>query len=296
MSEKYSPTRPRQSIGRVKNTRRRPKRFPPFWRGVMLTAALLCSVVLAGIAAIAAANALGIEPSGQDNSLPAAAQPDSSQTSALSSAPNSNGQNTDSQTNEKKGVEFNQSFQQSDLWSLVLVNSQVAIPDSFSPQLTNYSNVMLDQRALQAYQQMRDGAAASNITLWISSAYRSQESQEKLFKEQVVKEMKGGLTQNQAEDKACLSVARPAHSEHETGLALDLNGVKENFHQTKEYTWLMENAAEYGFILRFPPEKQEITGVRYEPWHFRYVGIDAAREIAKRQISLEEYLGFAIEH
>ena len=104
-----------------------------------------------------------------------------------------------------------------------------------------------------------------------------------------------GNDQQAAEDEAATVVARPGCSEHNTGLAVDVEcadfaDLDEGFRDTFAYEWLMEHCAEYGFILRFPQDKEDITGVIYEPWHYRYVGVEAATEIMSRGLCLEEYL------
>ena len=89
---------------------------------------------------------------------------------------------------------------------------------------------------------------------------------------------------------AATVVARPGTSEHHTGLAIDFNGVKDDFYKTKEYSWLMSNAANYGFILRYPQNKTDVTNVIYEPWHFRYVGKVHAQKVVQSGLCLEEYI------
>ena len=98
------------------------------------------------------------------------------------------------------------------------------------------------------------------------------------------------LTREQAEIRAATAVARPRTSEHELGLAVDFNSVEENFEDTKEFKWLKENAHKYGFIMRYPKENQDLTAVIYEPWHYRYVGIENALEIKNSGLCLEEFL------
>ena len=90
--------------------------------------------------------------------------------------------------------------------------------------------------------------------------------------------------------------ARPGFSEHQTGLTIDCNTIDDAFGQTKEAQWLAEHCADYGFIIRFPDGKEDITGYQYEPWHIRYVGVDTAKEIDQLGVSLEEYLGVQSEY
>jgi D-alanyl-D-alanine carboxypeptidase len=174
---------------------------------------------------------------------------------------------------------------------LILVNAANKIPDDYKLNLTTSFGVRMDQIISAAYTEMWKSALEAGITLWISSGYRSEEEQRLLFSDEVRTHMEKGLTRQQAEKEAEKSVARPGYSEHATGLTLDLNGVKEDFDQTKAFAWLSQHAQEYGFILRYPKDKQNITKVRFEPWHYRYVGKESARAMKSDNLCLEEYLG-----
>ena len=150
----------------------------------------------------------------------------------------------------------------------------------------------VDERIVEPFQQMQAAAQADGVSLWISSGYRSVQRQSELFDRAVEENLGNGMGQQQAEAVAALSVARPGCSEHNTGLAIDLNGVREDFDTTPEYEWLTEHAAEYGFILRYPEDKQEITKIRFEPWHYRYVGVEHAKAMQERHFCLEEYVEY----
>ena len=128
---------------------------------------------------------------------------------------------------------------------------------------------------------MIDAAKEDNIKLTVVSGYRTNNEQKSLFNNST---KKNGL------EHALLYSAKPGHSEHQLGLAVDLNSVYESFEKTKEYEWLKENAYKYGFIERYPKGKEFITGYGYEPWHYRYLGIDVATKIYEDNISYEEYL------
>lgn len=127
-------------------------------------------------------------------------------------------------------------------------------------------------------------------TVWIQSAYRSYDKQKTLFNNKVEEYKREGKSQEEAEELAQKLVQRPECSEHHLGLAVDFNYVNNEFEDTKEFRWLQENAAEYGFILRYPKDKEQITGVSYEPWHWRYVGKEHAKKIKEQEICLEEYV------
>lgn len=140
-------------------------------------------------------------------------------------------------------------------------------------------------------EQMICDAKKEGIILWISSGYRSVDLQTKLFKRQMEREKsKEVINDEEAEKRAARIVARPYTSEHNTGLAIDFNGVEDNFYTTKEYKWLINNAHKYGFIERYQKKWQSHTGVIYEPWHFRYVGKEVASLVRESGLCLEDYI------
>lgn len=181
-------------------------------------------------------------------------------------------------------------------WRLILVNQWNKLPDDYSINLTQLRNGnAIDERAYPDLQDMMDAARAEGLSPLICSSYRTQEEQEELYIEKVNQYLAEGYSQESAETEAGKWVAFPGTSEHQTGLAVDIVALSyqvldDHQEDTAEQKWLMENAYKYGFILRYPPEKSHITGVNYEPWHYRYVGKEAAREIYERGICLEEYL------
>lgn len=177
-----------------------------------------------------------------------------------------------------------------DAWALVLVNYDHKLPDSFLPDLKQDDGVEMDSRIVEPFEAMKAAAKTEGLSLYASSAYRSNQLQGELFRQEVSQNSKLYPTASQAEAVAAESVARPGYSEHGTGLAIDLNGVQDSFVQTKEYRWLLEHAQDYGFVLRYPEDKQEITHIKFEPWHFRYVGIENAEKMKQENICLEEYL------
>ena len=141
---------------------------------------------------------------------------------------------------------------------------------------------------------MIQDADAQGIKLWVSSGYRSNERQKELFSNKVRKYMGQGYTREESETLADTIVAKPGTSEHNLGLAVDLNGVRDDFCDTKEFAWLNENAANYGFILRYDNHKQKVTGKIYEPWHFRFVGQEHAKKMKEKDLRLEEYVSLLI--
>ena len=182
-------------------------------------------------------------------------------------------------------------------WNLILVNGEHPLPEDFqTPELTQLRNGQsIDSRAYSALQAMMDAARAEGLAPLICSSYRTWEDQETLFANKVQSYLEQGYSQADAEEYAAYWVARPGTSEHQAGLAVDIVDTNyqlldEHQAQTPVQLWLMEHCAEYGFILRYPTDKSDLTGVGYEPWHYRYVGIVAAKEIMEQEICLEEYL------
>lgn len=172
---------------------------------------------------------------------------------------------------------------------LVLVNADNPLPSWYQPNLTDAFGIKLDRSALKPYTEMKTDASKDGVTLWISSAYRDGALQSTLFQREVEECSKTYPTYSEAVAAAARSVAKPGYSEHETGLALDLNGVEDDFDQTAAFRWLNSHAQDYGFILRYPKDKQDVTGIKYEPWHYRYVGVENAKAMKEASLCLEEY-------
>lgn len=182
--------------------------------------------------------------------------------------------------------------------SRFIVNGEYSLPENYKPTLAEAvkgSGYYLDYRVAPYYQKMYDAAKADGIILTPVSGYRSYERQERNFENEIEANIKTGLDRKEATVKAATVIMVPGSSEHNAGLAMDICSLAQSFENTKEFEWLSENAAEYGFILRYPKDERSrnITKVIYEPWHYRYVGVDAAKEIKAKGITLEEYLGLA---
>ena len=185
---------------------------------------------------------------------------------------------------------------QEDDWRLLLVNPWNPLPEDYQVVLTQLKNgLCVDSRCYPDLQAMMDDCRAAGLSPVVCSAYRTQEKQRQLFQNQVDKLLAQGYTQADAEAEAGTAVAVPGTSEHQLGLAVDIVDVNDqNLDEDQEDTavqqWLMKHSWEYGFILRYPGDKSEITGIIYEPWHYRYVGREAAEEIHEQGVCLEEYL------
>lgn len=184
-----------------------------------------------------------------------------------------------------------------DSWNLILVNFENPLPDGFAvSDLTQLRNGQaVDRRAYPALQRMMDDARAAGLQPVICSSCRSWDTQARLYEAEVQNWLDWGCIQEDAEAQAARWVARPGASEHQTGLAVDIVDLSyqlldEGQENTPVQQWLMAHCADYGFILRYPTDKSALTGVGYEPWHYRYVGVEAAREIMESGLCLEEYL------
>ena len=182
-----------------------------------------------------------------------------------------------------------------DDWQILLVNRWNPLPDGYTFERTKLKyGHSVDSRAYPDLQEMMDDCRAAGLNPVICSSYRTHDKQEELFRKKVNTLRKQGYSQEEAETEAARWVARPGTSEHETGLAVDIVDksyqlLDEKQEQTPVQQWLMAHCAEYGFILRYSVEKSDLTGIGYEPWHYRYVGVEAAKAITEQGLCLEEY-------
>ena len=169
-------------------------------------------------------------------------------------------------------------------------------PEDWSVDLVTLPNGLeIDKRCYDALMEMSDGCYDAGLTPVICSAYRAQDFQETLYNNKVSEWMDQGYGLEDAKAKAGRQVAVPGTSEHQLGLAVDIVDVSyqlldTNQENTGVQKWLLENSWRYGFILRYPTDKTDITGIVYEPWHYRYVGKEYAKEIHEKGVCLEQYL------
>ena len=183
-----------------------------------------------------------------------------------------------------------------DEWYMVLANRSSVLPGDFTvAETATVGEAVIDARIAEALRQMVNDAAATGVKLKPTNGYRSIARQQELWDARVKTLMEGGLSQADAETKAIDYTSAPGTSDHNTGLGLDI--VSEDhpakdagFAETAAAQWLAEHAADYGFILRYPSDKTEATGMDYEPWHYRYVGSEQAHKIKESGLCLEEYL------
>lgn len=162
---------------------------------------------------------------------------------------------------------------------ILIVNKTYALPADYAPGV--------DKTAQAAFDEMQADAAAEGLNIYISSGYRSYDYQAGLYQRYVDKDGKA---------EADRYSARPGHSEHQTGLAFDLNSIDNSFADTKEGKWVTRNCYKYGFIIRYPADKEDVTGYMWEPWHIRYLGKETAQSVYDSGLCLEEYLGITSQY
>ncbi len=173
-------------------------------------------------------------------------------------------------------------------WNLILVNKWNKIPDNYNVELVEVpGGEKVDKRIYEPLMQMLNDAKESN---WnkepiVVAGYRTNEKQTELYEERIEGYKKDGYSEKEAITEAEKWVSVPGYSEHQIGLAVDINGATYDL-----YFWLQENSYKYGFIFRYPGNKTDITGISEEVWHYRYVGKEVAKEIYDKGICLEEYL------
>lgn len=185
-------------------------------------------------------------------------------------------------------------FDSSD-WRLTLINKQHPIPDDYDFKLGTFTSGMrCDERVIEDLLLMMQAAKADGLNLVVRSPYRTSDHQEDNFNDRIKSYMRQGLSYMEAYKATSRVITVPGCSEHEVGLALDITSdnyipLLQGFADTEEGKWLEEHGHEYGFILRYPSGKEYITGIEYEPWHFRYVGREAAAVMKEENLCLEEF-------
>lgn len=184
-------------------------------------------------------------------------------------------------------------------WELILVNRDNKLSDDykFDLQTIETSNHKADSRIIKSLTQMLEDARKEGLYPLICSSYRPYSTQKKLYNQKVEDYLKQGYIKSEAEDKASYWVAIPGTSEHQTGLALDIVDrnyqlLNEEQEDTPVQKWLIDNSYKYGFTLRYPTDKKEITKINYEPWHYRYVGVKNATFMKEKGYCLEEYIEY----
>lgn len=182
-----------------------------------------------------------------------------------------------------------------DDWRIMLINKQHFIPEGYEFPLGSLGgNIQCDERIIPDFVAMLQDAKSEGFNITVRSPYRTNEYQEFLFQYRIKSYMSRGYSYLDAYNLSSQSITIPGASEHQVGLALDLladgyDTLSEGFGETGGGKWLAENAHKYGFILRYPKDKEYITEIKYEPWHFRYVGVNAATYMYDNNMTLEEF-------
>ncbi len=179
-------------------------------------------------------------------------------------------------------------------WSLVLLNAYYKMDSSYEPQLTEVvegTGIYLDSRVAEKFIQMYNAALADSVTLTPASGYVSLDRQTRNYEKQVESLMDSGVSEEQSKIQAIFYVLPEGCSEHNYGLSIDIGWIADSFADSPAYDWLKKHAAEYGFIERYTANKEEYTHYQASPWHWRYVGVDAAKAMKADNQCLEEYLG-----
>lgn len=199
-------------------------------------------------------------------------------------------------TDQPEALQLPEETQETHEWKLILANPWNKLPEDFTVELAEIGGGhMVDARIVDDLNQMMNDLRRAGLSAFVCSSYRTNTKQTTLYNNEVNDYRNRGYSAEEAAVEAAKWVAIPGTSEHQTGLAVDIMSsyymvLDEGQEDTAEQQWLMENSYKYGFILRYPSDKSEITGIYYEPWHYRYVGKDAAKEIYEKGICFEEYL------
>ena len=179
-------------------------------------------------------------------------------------------------------------------WALTLINKTYPLDKKYSPTLSPVvegSSVTADSRVSEAYQLMYADALKAGYVLTPYSAYCSYQGQQTIYNNKIQSFIFQGMTEDEAKQNAEKRIEPAGCSENGAGLSVDIISASAGFASTDEYKWLTQNAFKYGFVLRYPDDKTDVTGMIYQPWHWRYVGIDVATEMKNNNQCLEEYLG-----
>lgn len=186
-------------------------------------------------------------------------------------------------------------------WELLLVNKNHKVPKGYTVELEEIETVhQVDKRIVEPLKQMLADARKEGLLPLICSSYRTNAKQQKLYNNKVREYERWGCGSEEAKEFASYWVAIPGTGEHETGLAVDIVSkdyqiLDEKQEQTDVQRWLIDNSYKYGFALRYPTDKKEITMINYEPWHYRYVGVDNATYMKEHDMCLEEYIDYLKE-
>lgn len=185
---------------------------------------------------------------------------------------------------------------QEDMWCLILTNAEYPVPEDYEVELEAIPGTeqSVDRRIYEPLMAMIGDMKAQGLSPVVCSGYRTLDKQEKLFNRKVQSYVKGGHTKEESYNLARQTISIPGSGEHCLGLAVDFytrryHRLERAFEDTPESKWLVEHAQDYGFVMRYGENKTDITGIQYEPWHYRYVGVEAAKYMKDHDLSMEEF-------
>ena len=183
-----------------------------------------------------------------------------------------------------------------DMWCLILTNAEYPVPEDYEVELEAIPGTeqSVDKRIYEPLMAMIGDMKAQGLSPIVCSGYRTLDKQEKLFNRKVLSFVKAGHTKEESYNLARQTISIPGSGEHCLGLAVDFytrryHKLERAFEDTPESKWLVEHAQDYGFVMRYGENKTDITGIQYEPWHYRYVGVEAAKYMKDNELSLEEF-------
>lgn len=245
--------------------------------------ALILLFILVGIPLLILQNKF-IKTSSEENVIANAGETDS----------NSSNNNTSNSTETNNPTDNTSNTTQIDDWRIRLANYDNLLPEDFEVELANIDETrQFDARAIDYLTDMLNDMRKDGIVnIWVQSAYRSVARQKELYDNKMNEYLEEGKTQEEAQKLTEEYINKPGSSDHNLGLAVDFNYVDNSFAKTDAYKWLLKNAENYGFILRYPKDKEDITKIEYESWHWRYVGEEHAKKMNELDMCLEEYVEY----
>ena len=245
--------------------------------------ALILLFILVGIPLLILQNKF-IKTSSEENVIANAGETDS----------NLSNNNTSNSTETNNPTDNTSNTTQVDDWRIRLANYDNLLPEDFEVDLANIDETrQFDARAIDYLTDMLNDMRKDGIVnIWVQSAYRSVARQKELYDNKMNEYLEEGKTQEEAQKLTEEYINKPGSSDHNLGLAVDFNYVDNSFAKTDAYKWLLKNAENYGFILRYPKDKEDITKIEYESWHWRYVGEEHAKKMNELDMCLEEYVEY----
>jgi len=246
-----------------------------------------------------AENTEDIEESSNENNQPEGNNEDTSGTSNGNNQSEERSEQSHLTDKEREMIENLPEDASTDDWNLLLVNPEVSLPENYNVNLTDIGGEKVDQRIASNWYAWEEAAANNGFNIFVASGYRSVQLQETNYNNTLQSYIDQGYSEEEATRLTEEYLTQPRHSEHHTGLAIDIldsewsasgRGLEVEFETQESQQWMVETMADYGFILRYPEGKENITSIQYEPWHFRFVGKENAQFINKYNLAFEEYI------